>query len=257
MKVAGIDVGSITSKAVILNDHDIYFSSQKITESWQIEAENILNKVLKKANLKREDLDFVMSTGLVGEDWEGCDDWLSDVSASANAAINYLPSARTIIDIGAETSRVNICDEMAIIIDYKANQKCASGTGLFLDLIAEALEVKVEEIGDISLKATKKIAMNSNCAVFAESEVISLVHNGEKVEDILKSVLDMIAARTAGLARSLKFDKNKDVVFIGGPAKNVGLGNAISEALGVKVWVPDHPEIMNAFGAALEAKELV
>ena len=255
MKVAGVDIGSSTSKAVILSDDKMYFSVKPVTDPWRVEADTILASVLEKANLGRKDLDFVMATGLVGEEWEEQDDWLSDVSCSANGAMYYFPSARTIVDIGAESCRVNKCDDAAIVTDYKVNQKCGSGTGLFMDVIAKALEVKLEKIGELGLKASKKIVMNSTCAVFAESEVVSLIHQGEKREDILKGVFDFIAAKTAAMARSIKFER--DVVFTGGAAKNVGLIKAMSEAFEVEVLVPEKPEIINALGAALEAKELV
>ena len=255
MKVAGIDVGSSTSKGVILTDKGMYYSVKDVTSPWKVEADNILASVLEKAKLKRKELDFVMATGLVGEDWEEQDDWLSEVSCSANGAMHYFPSVRTIVDIGAESCRVNRCDDAGIVTDYKVNQKCGSGTGLFMNLIAKALEVKLDEIGALGLKSKKKVVMNSTCAVFAESEVVSLIHQGTKKEDILKGVFDFIAAKTASMARSIKFEP--DVVFVGGTAKNAGLVKSLSEALGVEVLLPEKPEIISALGAALEAKELV
>lgn len=255
MKVAGVDIGSYTAKAVILNDDKMYFSVKPVTGPWKIEADTILASVLQNANLAREDLDFVMATGLVEESWEEQDDWLSDVSCGANGAMYYFPSVRTIVDIGAESCRVNKCDSQAIITDYKINQKCGSGTGLFMDVIAKALEVDVDRIGELGLRASKKIIMNSTCAVFAESEVVSLIHQGEKREDILKSVFDFIAAKAAAMARSIRFEP--DVVFMGGTAKNAGLVQSMSEGFGVKVLVPENPVIVNALGAALEARELV
>jgi len=254
MKVAGVDVGSSTAKAVLLNDDVMYHSLTPIKNSWKVEAESILESVLEKAGISRKDLDFVVATGLVDDDWEGADDWLSDVSCSANGAMYYFPTVRTIIDLGAETSRVIKCDNTGVVTDYKANQKCASGSGMFLELIASALEVDIDEMGNLGLKSTKNIVMNSTCAVYAESEVVSLIHLGEKREDILMAVYDMLASKTASMAKSLKF--REDVALIGGGARNVGLIKALSKALGVKILVPENPQIINALGAALEAKEL-
>ena len=254
MKVAGIDIGSYTAKAVILKNDNIYFSVHPINDSWRVEAETILNIVLDKAGLARKDLDAVVATGLIGDDWEGADDWLSEVSCSANGALYYFPSARTVIDIGAESCRVNKCDETGIITDYKVNQKCGSGSGLFINVAADALGVDVNEVGELALKSQKSIVMNSTCAVFAESELVSLVNQKEKKEDILRGVFDMIAVKTAALARSIKF--KEDVVIIGGAAKNVGMVKSLSEALGGKVLVPEEPEIINALGAAIEAREI-
>lgn len=255
MKVAGVDIGSYTAKAVVLDNDKMFYSVSAINNPWMVEANNILKNVLEKANLKRKELDFVMATGLVGEGWQEQDDWLSDVSCSANGAMYYFPTVRTIIDIGAESCRVNKCDSTGIVTDYKVNQKCGSGTGLFMDVVAKALEVKVTDIGELGLKSNKKIVMNSTCAVFAESEVVSLIHQGEKREDILKGVFDFVAAKTAAMARSIKFEQ--DIVFIGGAANNAALIKSLSDAMGVNVFVPDNPEIINALGAAVEARELV
>lgn len=255
MKVAGVDVGSSTAKAVVLKDDALYYSLRLLKNTWKVEAEGILEMALEKAGIGRKDLDFVVATGVVDDDWEGVDDWLSDVSCSANGALYHFPSVRTIIDLGAETSRVNKCDETGIVTDYKVNQKCASGTGMFLELVASALEIDMDEMGDLGLKSTKDIGMNSTCAVYAESEVVSLIHLGEKREDILMAVYNMIASKTASMAKSIKFQE--DVVLIGGGARNVGVREALSKALGVKILVPENPQIVNALGAALEAKELV
>lgn len=254
MKVAGIDIGSSTAKAVILNGDAMIHSIHPIRNPWRVEAESILESALGKANLEREDLDFVIATGLVGDDWEGADDYLSDVSSAANGAMYYFPSVRTIIDIGAESCRVEKCDEAGIVTDYKMNQKCGSGTGLFLDVVAEALEVPVDEMGNLSLTSNRDIVMNATCAVFAESEVVSLIHLGEKRADILKAIFEMIAAKTASMARSIK--PEEDIVLIGGAAKNIGLVKALSNALGAPVKVPENPELVVALGAAIEAREL-
>jgi predicted CoA-substrate-specific enzyme activase len=135
------------------------------------------------------------------------------------------------------------------------NQKCGSGTGLFLDVVADALEVDIEAIGEMSLESTKRINMNSACAVFAESEVISLIHQGEKRSDILSAVFHMIAAKTAALAQAARMEK--DIVFGGGVAKNAGMVKAMSDVLGTKILVPAKPDLLNALGAALEAKEML
>ncbi|MBW2082067.1 MAG: hypothetical protein JRI39_03000 [Deltaproteobacteria bacterium] len=255
MKVAGIDVGSSTAKAVILDNDTLHYSLKQVENTWKVEAKEILEAVLKKGGLQRGDLDFVVATGLVDDDWEGADDWLSDVSCSANGAMYFFPDVRTVIDLGAETSRVNLCDETGIVTDYKSNQKCASGSGMFLEIVASALEVGLDKMGELGLKSKKDIIMNSTCAVYAESEVISLIHLGEQREDILMAVYNMIASKIASMAKSMKF--REDVVFIGGGAKNVGLVKALSNALGVEVLVPENPQIINALGAAIEARELV
>lgn len=254
MKVAGVDIGAGTAKAVIFDDDKIFSSINPIQNTWKIEAERVLASALEKANLNRKDLECVIVTGLVDE-WEGADDYLSDVSCAANAAVHFFPSARTVIDMGAESSVVIRCDEAGIVTDYRVNQKCGSGSGLFFEIIAGALELDLPEIGEISLKSSKKIVMNSTCAVFAESEVVSLIHLGEKREDILMAVLDSVAEKIEALLKAIKL--KEDVVFMGGVARNQGMVKALSKALGVSLKVPEDPDLAIALGAAIEASELV
>jgi len=255
MKVGGVDIGSSTAKAVVMDNDEIFYSIQPVQNTWKVEADNILAKVLEKANLSRDDLECVVATGLIGDEWEGADDFLSDVSCAANAAVHLLPSARTVIDMGAESSVVMRCDETGIVMDYRVNQKCGSGSGLFLDVVARALELDVEHIGEIALKSNKEIVMNSTCAVFAESEVVSLIHMGESPSDILMAVLDSIALKIEALLKAVKLEQ--DVVLVGGVAKNAGMVKALSRVLGVPLEVPEVPEIAIALGAAIEARELV
>ena len=254
MKVAGIDVGSSTAKAVIFDDEKMFYSIHPVENTWMAEAESILANVLEKAGLTREDLEYVVATGLIDEEWEGADEYLSDVSCAANAAVELFPSAKTVIDIGAESSVVIRCDETGIVTDYRMNQKCGSGSGLFLDVVADAMELDISETGDVSLQSTKDVVMNSTCAVFAESEVVSLVHTGEKRADILKAVFDSIASKTKALLTAIKL--KEDVVFVGGVARNVGMVKALSDVLGVPVHVPENPDIVIAIGAAIEAREV-
>ena len=254
MKVAGIDVGSSTAKAVVLDNEKMFYSIHPVDNTWMAEAENVLADVLKQAGLTREDLDYVVATGLVDEEWEGADEYLSDVSCAANAAVELFPSAKTVIDIGAESSVVIRCDETGIVTDYRVNQKCGSGSGLFLDVVAGAMELPISETGNVSLQSTKKVVMNSTCAVFAESEVVSLIHTGEKRADILRAVFDSIASKTKALLTAIKL--KEDVVFVGGVARNVGMVKALSDVLGVSVHVPENPDIAIAMGAAVEAREV-
>ena len=197
---------------MIFHDDKIYYTIHPVQNKWQVEAEKVLAKTIEKANLVREDLEYVVATGLIDEEWEWADEYLSDVSSAANAAVYLYPSARTVIDIGAESSVVIRCDETGIVTDYRVNQKCGSGCGLFLDVVAGALEIDVSEIGETALKASKTIVMNSTCAVFAESEVVSLIHTGESRPDILMAVLDSIAGKTKALVTSVKLEE--DIVFV-------------------------------------------
>ena len=255
MYVSGVDVGSKTSKAVIIGDNGLVaYDVLEVQNTWREEANRVLKSVLKKAGLERSDLQRVVATAGVNEDWEEADDYLSEVSCAGNAAVYTYPSARTVIDMGAESCLCSKCDAFSTVLDYITNQKCASGTGLFMDIVADVLGIKTNDIGMLSLKSGKKIEMNMTCAVFAESEVVSLVHLGEKIEDILHAIHTSIATRTMSMLKNIRFEE--DVVFIGGVARNKGMVKALSDALGCKIKVPENPEIAIALGAALEAKQL-
>lgn len=255
MFVAGIDVGSKTAKAVIL-DRDIVASSViPVENTWRVEAERVLGLALSSAGISRKDLELVVGSGVISEDWEGADDYLSEVSCAANGVNYYFPQARTIIDIGAESSLCSKCDEAGIVLDYVANQKCGSGSGIFLEVIAGILETDVLQIGELALNSKKEIQMNSTCAVFAESEVVSLIAQGETVEDILNAVHSSIVSRTAAMIRTIKLEN--EAVFIGGVARNAGMAHSLSKALGVDIRIPPDPEMIIALGASIEARELL
>jgi len=254
MSFAGIDVGSSTAKAVILGDEIVATSVLPVENTWKVEAHRVLNEALAKAGLRRDDLDCVVGTGVISEDWEGVDDSLSEVSCAANGVIYHFPEARTIIDMGAESSLCSKCDETGIVLDYVSNQKCGSGCGLFLEVIAGVLETDVSQIGPLSLKSGKTIQMNSTCAVFAESEVVSLIAQGESVEDILHAIHESIISRTAAMIRTIRLED--EAVFIGGGARNPGMVQELNKALGTEVKVPPDPELVIALGAAVEAREL-
>jgi len=255
MRVAGVDVGCLTAKAVIVDGNDILASTVILVENTtEIEADRVLCMTLKKAGLTRDCLSFVVSTGAVPATWAGSDFYLSEVSCAANGALYYYPLTRTIIDMGAENCFCSKCDGDGIVLDYIANQKCASGTGLFLDLISGVLEVKIEDIGKLSLDSKKYLKMNLTCAVFAESEVVSLIHQGEKKEDIINSLHMSIASRVVAMLKAIKF--KEEVIFIGGVAKNIGMAKALSSEIGSQVKIPSNPEAVIALGAALEARAL-
>ncbi len=255
MRVAGVDVGSLTAKAVILDgDHILASTVMPVENTTEIEADRVLDITLKKVGLTRDCLSFVVSTAAVPDTWVGSKFYLSEVSCAANGALYYYPLARTIIDMGAENCFCTKCDGDGIVLDYVANQKCASGTGLFLDLISGVLEVRTEDIGKLSLDSKKDLKMNLTCAVFAESEVVSLIHQGEKREDIINSLHRSIASRVGAMLKAIKF--KEEVILIGGVAKNIGMAKTLSSEIGVQVRVPANPETVVALGAALEAKAL-
>ncbi|MEM2977355.1 MAG: acyl-CoA dehydratase activase, partial [Thermoplasmata archaeon] len=155
---------------------------------------------------------------------------------------------------GAEEGKCLRCDAAGKVIDFAVNEKCAAGAGSFMEAMARALEVPLEELGPLALKSTKTIPMNAQCAVFAESEVVTLVHQKTAKEDIARAVNDAIADRITSMVRKVGFDP--DVVLIGGVARNKAFVEAIKRNLQIQVMVPEDPEYVGALGAALAAAEL-
>jgi len=161
------------------------------------------------------------------------------------------------LDIGGQDAKATRLDDNGNVARYIYNDKCAAGTGRFLEVMAEALEVPLEELGDLAAQSTEKLNISSQCVIFAETEVVSLVNEGSKTADILNALHHSLAKRVASLARSI--DVKTDVVMTGGVAKNSGVFNALSEALGLPLKALDgvDPQIMGALGAALYAEEKV
>jgi len=253
MIVAGIDVGNATTKAVILNEGVLGYSIVPTTDESSIMAERALQQALQGAALTRDAIDAVVATGAGGPEVELATDHVTDVSCAVKGITWLLPSVRTVIDMGSEGCVVAKCDEEGNLIDYQTHQKCASGTGMFIDVIAEALEISLDEMGELSLKATKDVSITSSCAVFAESEVISRIYGGESKADILKGINDSIAARVASMLLSLGIEP--DVAMVGGVARNAGMVDAIRRHAKIDILVPEVPQIVAAIGAALAAKE--
>ena len=164
-----------------------------------------------------------------------------------------IPEARTVIDVGAEEGRGIKIEANGKVIDFAVNEKCAAGAGAFAEAMSRALEVSLEEFGQLSLKSDKSIPMNAQCAVFAESEVVSLVHAKTPKQDISRAVHDAIASRIVSMVRRVGI--NKDVVLIGGLAYNPGFVDALTRGLETEVSVPDNPEYIGAMGAAIVAAE--
>jgi len=247
---AGIDMGSKNVKVAILKDGQIL--SEGLTPSGfdqKTAAEKIFNEVLKKAGLSHGDIDYIVATGAGKDVAPNANSEISVMGADALGGTFLYPSARTVIDVGAEVARAVRCDEKGKMIDFVVNEKCAAGAGTFIEAMARTLEVKLEEIGPLSLKAEKTVSMSAQCTIFAESEVVSLIHEKISKADIARAIHDAIANRIASMARRLGIQR--DVVLVGGVAKNVGFLTSLQKTLGVDLLVPEEPEFVGALGAAL------
>lgn len=252
MIVAGIDVGGKNVHTVIMSDGNIVAKAEGPTGIKKAEAaERFYNEALKQAGLKREDVERVVATGSGGKRATFVDGYIADAAADARGVIRLVPSARTIIDVGGEEGRAIKISAEGKVLDFAVNEKCAAGTGTFVDTMARALEVPVEEMAKMSLQSTRSIPMNAQCAVFGESEVVSLIHQKIAKDDIARAVHDAIAGRIGSVARIVGLEN--DLVMIGGVAKNVGFMDSLKRELGMDVVTPDDPDYIGALGAAIAA----
>lgn len=254
MNVAGIDCGAKFVKAVIL-DGDRILAKSSVLSGFDLKGavEKALEEALKKAGLSAADLAYLTATGTGKEEATLARSKVTEVSANARAMNFLYPSVRTVIDVGAEEGRAIRVNDKGRVVDFAINEKCAAGAGTFTETMARALEVEVEEMGPLSLKSQKAVPMNAQCAVFAESEVVSLIHAKHSKEDIARAVHDAIADRIASLARKIGIEK--EVALVGGVARNVGFVDSLQRDLQLELVIPEDPEFSCALGAALVAAE--
>lgn len=254
MITAGIDVGAKWVKVVLVRDGEVVARGKTLTGFEQrTSAARALADALGQAGLPADAIDRVAATGAGRREAPGDPIELTEVTAAARGAISVARAARTVIDVGAEEGRAIKTTDAGKVVDFAVNEKCAAGSGAFTEAMARALETPVEEIGPLSLQSSQAIPMNAQCAVFAESEVVSLLHARTPKADIARAVHDAIANRIVSMAR--KVGINEDVVVIGGVARNVGFIDAVSRELNLAVTVPPDPEFVSALGAALHAAE--
>jgi len=254
MRVGGIDCGAKFVKALILEDNKILAKSSVLSGFDQkAAAQKALEQALKEAAFSQGDLAHITATGTGKEEATFAQSKVTEVGANAKALSTLHPSVRTVIDVGAEEGRAIRIDEKGKVIDFAINEKCAAGAGTFTETMARALEIKVEEMGSLSLKSQKAVPMNAQCAVFAESEVVSLIHAKHPKEDIARAVHDAIADRIASLSRKIGLEK--DVALVGGVAQNIGFVDSLKRDLQLDLIIPENPEFSCALGAAYIALE--
>jgi benzoyl-CoA reductase subunit D len=248
----GIDLGTQTIKVVILQDN-IVVSREKNFSGFETTkvAQETIDEALKKANLSFADIQHITATGAGIQMAPTIDSKISMMSADAKAGVFLLPKARTIIDVGAEEARAMKCDDNGLMVDFVVNERCAAGAGAFIEAMARALEVKMEDMGPLSLNAERASSINATCVIFGESDVVSLIHKQESKPEIARAVFDAMADRVSSMVRRLGI--NPEVVLIGGVAKDVGFIASLKRKLGVEIFIPEYPEFAGALGAALIA----
>ncbi len=255
MIVAGCDVGSLTGKVVILNNSEILsYSIVPTTPKPERTARNAMDEALQKGNLVLEDIEYIVGTGYGRVKIPFANSELSELSCHGKGAHSIAPAIRTIIDVGGQDCKVIKVDKNGKILDFAMNDKCAAGTGRFLEVMAKTLELKLEELGPISLQSKNQAKITAQCSVFAETEVVSLMADGVEVPDIVAGIHDAIASRIMSLVYRVGLEK--DLTFTGGVAKNIGVVAYLEKRLGVTTTkLSVDPQLMGALGAALTAKE--
>jgi benzoyl-CoA reductase subunit D len=253
---AGIDLGTQSVKVVILKDGAILSRGQAFSGFDPAKAaEQAVGEALKKAKLSLTDVNHVTATGSGMDMAPYANSTISMMGADAKAGVYLFPKARTIIDVGAEEARAVKCDEKGIMIDFVVNERCAAGAGIFIEAMARALEVKLEEMGPLSLKAERASPINATCVIFGESDVVTLIHRQESKPEIARAIFDAMADRVSSMVYRLGV--NPDVVLVGGVAKDVGFVASLKRKLGLNILIPEHPEFAGALGAALIAANRV
>ncbi len=244
----GIDLGSTTVKAVALNGKIISSAIKPTGANPRKTGEAVLEQVLAKS---KGDVQKIVATGY-GRVSFSADDVISEITANARGSYSLFSEARTIIDIGGQDSKITRINEQGMVVDFSMNDKCAAGTGRFIENTAKALEVSLEEFSMKSLTSKTPAKINSMCTVFAESEVISLLAQGASLEDVSAGVHASVAQRIKAMAERVVIAK--EVIFTGGAAKSLAMKKALEDRLKIKLTVPEEPQIVGALGAAIVAK---
>lgn len=252
---AGIDIGSLVTKVVILNKGRILASSIVDSRSDPEASGNLaIETACNSAGINREDINYILATGYGRISLPFANRTATELSCHAKGAHYLCNTARTVIDVGGQDSKVLRIDSEGSLVDFKMNDKCAAGTGRFLEVMAQALEIDLKTLGEFSLHSNQPLHLSSTCTVFAETEVISLLASKRKKEDIAAGIHAAVARRVGNMVKT--FGIEKDVVFVGGVAKNIGIKKALEDFLDVRfIELELDPQIVGALGAALLAKE--
>jgi len=251
---AGIDIGAATAKAVILKE-GVIMTAIVIPTGGSVKeaAAKVMDEALKTARLHRRDIGCLVATGYGRRAVDFADEVVTEISCHGKGVKLLIPTARTVIDIGGQDSKVIEIDQSGQIANFAMNDKCAAGTGRFLEVMANVLGTSIEEIGALSLQGKKPCQISNTCTVFAESEMVSLRADGESRENLLAGIHLAMAHRVVVMGNAVGF--REEIVFTGGVAKNIGMQDALQQRIQKKIRVPDQPQIIGALGAAVIGAE--
>ncbi|MCK5773896.1 MAG: hypothetical protein KAH57_08925 [Thermoplasmata archaeon] len=256
MITAGVDLGSTYVKASIIQDGKrVGYGVSPTGHNHDQTSRKVLDQALEMAGLKFEQIDHIISTGYGRRVTSLAQESISEISANARG-VQWLGSeigVRTIIDIGGQDTKVIAMDDNLQMINFAMNDKCAAGTGRFLEVLAKVLKVPLDQMGELSLRSKNPVDITTTCLVFAKSEVANLIFQGNSKEDIIAGIHRAVARRLVAMAK--KVGVQNVVFFDGGPARNIGMVRAMEKELGMEMYVPDMPQIVTATGAAILAAE--
>ncbi|MEA2102276.1 MAG: acyl-CoA dehydratase activase [Thermodesulfobacteriota bacterium] len=255
MLSAGVDIGSITAKAVVMDDKEI-IGSRVISTGYNARkaGEEVFNGLLEELSLGLSDIEHVISTGYGRNSVEFAHKAVTEILCHGAGAHFLNPGIRTIIDVGGQDSKALVVGADGMVRDFAMNDKCAAGTGRFLEVMAGALGADLNDFGAISMSADKPAKISSICTVFAESEVISLISKGELRENIIAGIHVSVASRIVSLAK--KVGVIQPVMMTGGVAHNIGVVSALKDKLGVDIEVSRSAQTNGAIGAAILASRI-
>jgi predicted CoA-substrate-specific enzyme activase len=252
---AGVDVGSTQTKAVIINEAGEIVGRALIDTGANViaAAESAFAQALASHQLDEREIEYVIGTGYGRYRVTFGNTQVTEISCHGRGAVHMFPNTRTVVDMGGQDTKAIRVSATGEIIDFCMNDKCAAGTGRFLGAASTALDIPLEQLGEVALRAERAVKISTTCTVFAESEVLSWLGKGKKIEDILLGVHQSIAARSIGLLRRVGIDP--EVTFTGAVAKNIGMIAALNKGMNLKVNVSPDSHFMGALGAALFAMD--
>jgi (R)-2-hydroxyacyl-CoA dehydratese activating ATPase len=254
---AGVDVGSTQTKAVVIDEAKAIKGRALIDTGANVvvAAEQAFAQALKNAKIEDEEVEYIVGTGYGRYRVTFGNTQVTEISCHAKGAVHMFPGTHTVVDMGGQDTKAIRVRSSGEIVDFCMNDKCAAGTGRFLGAASSALDIPLDQLGPTALRAERPVRISTTCTVFAESEVLSWLGKGKKIEDILQGVHQSIAARSIGLLRRVGIEEQ--ITFTGGVARNIGMIDALEKGLGAKLNVSEDSHFMGALGAALFALDHV
>lgn len=256
MIISGIDVGSLSTKALIMENGEILGWSLILTGPDSVKsAEKAISLALEKSSLSFKDIEYTVATGYGRVNVPFAQKTITEISCHAEGCHWYFPEVRTILDMGGQDCKAIRCDGNGKVTEFMMNDKCAAGTGRYLERVAGSLELELDQIGPLSLQSVNgPLPISSTCVVFAEEDIIRLRREGKHTNDILAGATDAIAERIKALLERVGIEEA--LCISGGVAKNIGVVKRLEVKLGLKAHMASEPQIVGALGAALFARKL-